>query len=131
MTEHEMRVAIGELVEPHPVIEWNAVSPDGTATCFSAGSKREIEDWLKELPGNSWAKLYHAAPWKLYRNYPADLNAMLCAEDTLSEEEQYRFCEELAGMATKNGHKFLFRLAHAKAIERAEAFLRVKCKWKD
>lgn len=119
MTEHEMRVAIGEIVEPYPIIEWNAVSPDGTATCFSSPHKHEIEDWLKELPEDSWAKKYHAAPWKHYRNYPGDLNAMHDVEACLNEEEQYRFCEELAGMATKNGHKFLFRLAHAKAVERA------------
>lgn len=76
--------------------------------------------------------------WKAIPNYCADLNAMHEAESTFDGTQAHTYNEALCRIATplnklfpanrKNGcDGFIF---HATALQRAEAFLRVKGLWK-
>lgn len=74
----------------------------------------------------SWIGLQKNLP-----DYLNDLNAMNEVETILTEEQQYIYSEQIAGISARNYQKFLFRLTHASAEVRAEAFLKTLGLWKD
>ena len=60
-------------------------------------------------------------------NYCSDLNAMHEAEKELSVDERDSYADTLA----QSFPAWSFAVLHADARQRAEAFLRTLCKWKD
>lgn len=66
-------------------------------------------------------------------NYPFDLNAMHEAEEGLNSSDRVRYYWMLAQVVNslQTADKITFTLIHATALQRAEAFLRVKGKWKE
>jgi hypothetical protein len=60
---------LSKLMAIEPLVSHECLSPDGKSTCFSGGSKREVEEWrddlLKRLP-DSWVKEYHFGTWQYY-----------------------------------------------------------------
>lgn len=67
-------------------------------------------------------------------DYLTDLNAMHEAEMVLTDEQQSDYGERLASLVPYNGrsvHRDIFRMAHATAAQRAEAFLRTIGKWEE
>ena len=66
------------------------------------------------------------------RNYSECLNAMAEAEEILSGGEAERYMNLLStNFDTVHGYPNRWRLTHATARQRAEAFLRVKGMWKE
>lgn len=73
-------------------------------------------------------------------NYPADLNAMHEAEKVLTATQAIRYADELIEMlagfrpresTVRMSVAGIFKVSHATAAQRAEAFLRTIGKWKE
>lgn len=65
-------------------------------------------------------------------DYLSDLNTMHEAEKTLSPEQMYRYGCRLQGKPTGGTTgEWMWKLVHATAGQRAEAFLRTIGKWDD
>ena len=118
MTQDEMRIVIAE----------------------KCGWKYEYSGASKEL--RYW-RLPHFSPlqevtWHELPDYPNDLNAIHCAEDVLTQEQQEKYAHELsqivpqnfnAGPIDEGGPDLMchrdWDVLHATASQRTEAFCRV------
>jgi hypothetical protein len=135
MNPQEINKRIGIACGVEPVLEgWWAKKDD--SICLSAPTKAEVQDWIDRLPEGSWAKDYVATPFYRYPNYHGDLNAMHEAEIELVRhgENSAKFNDELDAICMTdwlNGKYESPRSIHAKATQRAEAFLRTIGQWEE
>lgn len=107
MTEQDQRIAIAE------------------AAGFTNVHRAEHGTWCGIAPG-SLSELTWPLP-----DYLNDLNAMHEAEETLTGAQCLEYEQHLNAVTKRIRHITAFGMIHATAAQRAEAFLKVKGKWKD
>lgn len=142
MTDNEIREAIAEDCGVKPEFEeWWAHKEDDTGgrICMSSPTKEQVEKWIKENP--KFAAGYAPKAFYRYPRYTECLNACAEFERTLEEcdevngEDQLGYMEMLAEVVGAkwgaNNQCDMWRITHATAPQRCEAFLRVKGLWRD
>lgn len=109
MTPNEIRIAVAGC------LGWK-VLPQGQGEFDITG---EPPDWD--------ATRYHPVP-----NYPEDLNACHEIWCSLTEKEHFAFRDHLRDLVRRDGHICgpCRSLSNATALQRCEAFLKTKGKWK-
>lgn len=127
MTPEQIRVAVAE------ELGWRMV--EGT---LAFPPKTLIDEWLASLPKEQ-ADQVMAVDYCEIPNYDSDLNACHEMEKSLTNEQIQRYSEQLSKIVVPL--KALFPpfvnppatryIWHATPIQRCEAFLRVRNKWRD
>ena len=134
MKDQEINIAIAEACGVRPSVnEYIVVSPDGQSICMSSESRTTCMKWLSDLPEGSHYKRYSVAPHYEWPAYTECLNAMHEAEMWLRNYSSNQQTDKV----WSDWRKVLEYVAgplesvHATARQRAEAFLRVKGRWKE
>ncbi len=139
MTPEAQRRAIADCMPKLFVIRKQIHDPFGYYREKAAGYTTRAEAWqvteeegrkyISGRPTDNDRVVLEPAPMP---DYPSDLNAMHKAEETLTNEQQRDYFNELSitsGARAGEHPLYAFTICHATAAQRAEAFLRTLNLW--